>query len=321
MIRALESRQKMKGFTLIELLVVVAIIALLISILLPSLSRAKEQAKEVKCGTQLKQIGLALQMCEDENKGKVPTHDDGNVVTSPYVMLTWVDMLYQKDYLQNIDITICPSDRAPDLAAKTRGTDWGFNRIMKFGVDEQPVPGVRTSFAINMVYQYGYPKDRWRDSARQVAAMDGWWTWHGNMSAYWLLAQRFGGSSDYWTPNWESNMSGYRHGSGYSAEILFRDQHVEGMKPRTPKSLRDWRDHGTFDTTKAFTWRPGELSYRLDNSAYRGEVTEWRGEYPELVDPTTHTWRTTVDKPETIDLNVRSTNKQWTKLPNPADRH
>ena len=60
------------GFTLIELLVVVAIIALLISILLPSLNRAKQQARQLVCLTNLKSQGEAAHMYADENKGWIP---------------------------------------------------------------------------------------------------------------------------------------------------------------------------------------------------------------------------------------------------------
>jgi prepilin-type N-terminal cleavage/methylation domain-containing protein len=59
------------AFTLIELLVVVTIIALLIAILLPSLKKAREQAKGVVCASNLQQIGLAVTYYGDENSGAV----------------------------------------------------------------------------------------------------------------------------------------------------------------------------------------------------------------------------------------------------------
>jgi prepilin-type N-terminal cleavage/methylation domain-containing protein len=61
-------RETKKGFTLIELLVVVAIIALLISILLPSLSRARELAKRLVCAANVKGIGTAFKIYSNENQ-------------------------------------------------------------------------------------------------------------------------------------------------------------------------------------------------------------------------------------------------------------
>jgi len=66
---------KNQAFTLIELLIVIAIIALLMAILVPALSRAKEQGKRAVCLTQIKQLQLAWNIYCDENDDKVPAGD------------------------------------------------------------------------------------------------------------------------------------------------------------------------------------------------------------------------------------------------------
>src|SRR5436853_6813988 len=61
-----------RGFTLVELLVVIGIIALLISILLPALNKARESARQVQCLSNMKQLSVAVVSFANEHKGWMP---------------------------------------------------------------------------------------------------------------------------------------------------------------------------------------------------------------------------------------------------------
>ena len=70
--------RKHQGFTLIELLVVIAIIAILMAVLVPALSKAREKVKDTSCRSNLRNIGLAVMMYLDANERKLPPDNPAN---------------------------------------------------------------------------------------------------------------------------------------------------------------------------------------------------------------------------------------------------
>ena len=109
-----------KGFTLVELLVVIGIIAILIGVLLPALSRAREASNAVKCGSNARQLALAIRTFAEEHRGYMPAvSDDRWVKANDPSRRIWV---YRNDGSGNPKVLDWASSLLPYLGVK--GVEW-----------------------------------------------------------------------------------------------------------------------------------------------------------------------------------------------------
>jgi len=158
------------GFTLVELLVVIGIIALLISILLPALNKARMQAAQVKCQSNMRQLMMAASLYAGENKAQLPFCNWGGVTDNTVYPFGWLfarpdrrgaylpymqgpetavisGVLWQ--YLKNTVVYHCPLDNAQSrLGTNTmtsylmNGAQCGYGKLGTAG-NSPNVPGLR----------------------------------------------------------------------------------------------------------------------------------------------------------------------------------
>jgi len=95
-----------RAFTLIELLVVIAVIAILASLMLPALSRAKEAGRTAACSSNLRQLAIASATYALDNKGRLPYFLDW-LYTRPGDLTS--GRLFP--YLKNEQVYLCPTDK------------------------------------------------------------------------------------------------------------------------------------------------------------------------------------------------------------------
>lgn len=213
-----------RGFTVIELLVVMGIIALLIGLMIPTLSHAKERARQTCCSNNLRNLGLAVAMYVDDNDGWLLSAEPmSRESVSP---LHW---FMNEKYLKYIDVElaydendeligpkgektvlVCPSDRNPRL---TRPRDGEPSVVREYGL----------SYGMNGTFGLGGRPDhvahcrltQYKNPCQTCALADCWGTSLGPGVVHYQSCV-------------QENMTGRHMGH---ANIVYLDCHVDALPP------------------------------------------------------------------------------------------
>ena len=185
-----------RAFSLIELLVVIAVISLLLSILVPSLRRARSTAARVACLHNLRQLGLSIDMYATDNDSVYPCAQDPVSTDPPYWL--WMGRGFRRwiePYLSSIvdptnpSVLLCPADATDP--AKYESTSYAYSMAFYHSpaqidaMDEpadsysNPVPSIPQRLGSVTSPAAKILLGEWLSNHVPVEGDTGWWCWKG----------------------------------------------------------------------------------------------------------------------------------------------
>ena len=225
-----------RGFTLIELLVVVAIISLLISILLPSLTAARNVARMVRCEANLKQYGTAHQMYANESEDWFTPHRVKNYSRQWIANIKYRTMLSMRPGWRIPEGLACPNSPEDDRKTipshnyggngQTHGTGVNAPKVEQLAyADGDYATGQSTTGTNNGVRHHRGKILRPSEVTQVMDASD--WNcnkWRADYRSNWDITPELNGGGGTWGGGTWNNTA-YRHSE--SAKFLRFDGHAE----------------------------------------------------------------------------------------------
>jgi len=158
-----------RAFTLIEMLVVAALIVLVISVVVPAVGRARDQANVVACRANLRSLVLACLVYASENDSVLPTEA---TLDNPHTGL--IRLLGKSDCTESMEIYYCPSEQRPELRRSEQNFGAGNIGYFYYSFTERPTSRYLSNFLRKTIQwprilRTTMPGDVW-------VASDGWFS-------------------------------------------------------------------------------------------------------------------------------------------------